>query len=354
MNQRLLFPDILKSIAVFGVIIVHVSAFFIHKLTSENTINFIIAMSINFFYLWSVPIFIMISGMFLLQKKEESIFVFFRKRFLKIAIPFISWSIIYYIYNSHFNASKLTFSLETLTNFIHDLFSHKIFFHLWFVYMIMIMYALTPLLRKIVHSIQNKTAIIWLTAFFSLIFIANLYCFINEFESRTWALKSDIIPYLRYWFFMGYFILGYYLLKINLSQNQSLSLYGAALLSYAISITGTYYLTKSNGGTLVLDLVYYIHPPMLIISIAVFIFFKNSLNKKNTIFEKLSNYSYSVYLMHMLVLNIFIIAIENTQIFKLLQQNAVLYIVILSTATYTTCNCIAFAINKTPFLKKLL
>ncbi|MBK9210985.1 MAG: acyltransferase family protein [Anaerolineales bacterium] len=45
----------------------------------------------------AVPLFFMVSG-FLLLKKEEPYSVFFRKRAVKVAVPFFIWSVIYLLW----------------------------------------------------------------------------------------------------------------------------------------------------------------------------------------------------------------------------------------------------------------
>jgi len=355
MNQRTLFPDFLKSIAIFGVVLIHVSAGYMYSLTEQNKTDFITAMLLNFFFLWSVPIFTMISGMFLLRDSDEKISTFFKKRVTKVLIPFFTWSIIYYIYTGYFNLHPLTVNKETLIGFIKGLFTNKIFFHLWFVYMIMMMYVLTPVIRVVLKRISIRISMTIIILLFSLIFTTNLISFILGYNFRTWNLTFSFLPFSQYLFFIGYFILGYYLLKLNFSKIQKRVIYLLGFISYTILISGTYFFTKNNEGILFTDFSYYLHPPVFIISIAVFVFSKDHFNKQsNTFFMRLSDYSYQVYLMHMLILNLFIIFFRDTYIFVQLSRHALVYIVVMTMLTFVTSNLIAWAIKKTPLLNRVM
>lgn len=354
-KKRLLYPDLLKTIAIFGVILIHVSASFMYSLTEENKNSFITAMVLNFLFLWSVPVFIMISGMFLLKNSDENIPTFIKKRVSKVLIPFVSWCLLYYIYTGYFNLHPLSLNKETLLGFVKDVLTHKIFFHLWFVYMIIIMYVFTPILRKIVHKFRVMKGLLLVGTLFFLIPLTNLVSFLTNSDFRTWTLTINFIPYSRYILFIGYFVLGYYLSKITLTIKQKQLVYVFGLIGFIIVTFGTYSLTKNNGGILVTDLAYYLHPPVLLISIAIFVFFKDHFNNEsNTFFNKLGDYSFQVYLMHMLILNLIIILFRDTYFFKELSQHTFIYIITITSVTYVTSNLIAFIISKIPILNKLL
>src|SRR6185437_15153955 len=84
---RVLWIDIIRIIAIYFVVV-------IHNFASETPVpawdNVIVRTIIS----TSIPLFVIISGTLLLDKKE-SYTLFFRKRVNKVVIPWIFWTCIY-------------------------------------------------------------------------------------------------------------------------------------------------------------------------------------------------------------------------------------------------------------------
>lgn len=181
------------------------------------------------FTLPCVPLFIMLSGALLLQpsKLHESIRFFFKKRVKRIGFAFIFWSLIYlgwafFISNTPF----------TLNNFIEgslfSIFSGS-YYHFWFLYLIIGLYLLTPILRAIVAYDSQK---------------------ILKYLIILWFLGVSIVPVIQLitgynlndtLFVMGgtlgYFVLGIYLPKIKI---KSSILYGLFFSSIIFTIISTW------------------------------------------------------------------------------------------------------------------
>lgn len=90
-----------------------------------------------------VPVFLMISGVLLLNK-QESLPVFFSKRFARVLPPLLFWSLFYMAWN--------TFHGEhygSLYGWVKTLASGPVVFHLWYLYAILGIYLFVPFLRAI-------------------------------------------------------------------------------------------------------------------------------------------------------------------------------------------------------------
>ena len=87
---------------------------------------------------WAVPIFIMLSGATLLKYRERyDTKTFFKKRFVKVLIPWIIWSLVLYIIrNKNLN----------LIQFIKDFSYCRIESIYWFFPLILFLYCLIPVL----------------------------------------------------------------------------------------------------------------------------------------------------------------------------------------------------------------
>lgn len=94
MSERIEYFDILRTIAIFGVVAIHSSSTGLQF--SDNSINF------NFTLLWrnlinfSVPMFLAISGFFLARKNIRNrfdYFAFLKKQIPRVYIPLLIWSL---------------------------------------------------------------------------------------------------------------------------------------------------------------------------------------------------------------------------------------------------------------------
>lgn len=92
--------DCLRVLACFLVILLHVSAEYVIDNIENYNFQFTVG---NFFDSMSricVPLFVMLSGAFLLENPKNKDFVnFYKKSIFKIGIPTFVWSLIYVIYS---------------------------------------------------------------------------------------------------------------------------------------------------------------------------------------------------------------------------------------------------------------
>ena len=101
-NNRLYYFDYLRVIAILGVLCIHVAAPYVTMYLKLPNIQWQASVVLNGLVRWCVPIFFMVSGALLLGRKEEPLTNFFKKRANRILIPFIIWSIGYYIWRQFF------------------------------------------------------------------------------------------------------------------------------------------------------------------------------------------------------------------------------------------------------------
>lgn len=143
MDRRL---SLLRVIACFMVIQLHVSAELFdvwdQKWWAGNVYDSLVRSS--------VPLFFMISGATLLPK-QESIRVFFSKRFIRVIPPLLFWSIFYLWWLSYNGVKTGNWALAIL--------SGPTMFHLWYFYALIGLYAFVPVLRKFYqHSTRQERA----------------------------------------------------------------------------------------------------------------------------------------------------------------------------------------------------
>ena len=99
-----------------------------------------------------VPIFLMISGVLLLDKQEGTR-VFFKKRFVRILPPLLFWSLFYLGWRTWQGKDY-----GGLWDWVRELAHGPVAFHLWYLYAIVGIYLFVPFLRKIwqISSLTEK------------------------------------------------------------------------------------------------------------------------------------------------------------------------------------------------------
>ena len=89
--------DFARVVAMLSVVMIHVSATYINKDSNYLVANCNLAFILNQVTRFAVPLFILISGTSLeLSEGCDKIFYFWQKRMIKIGIPYIAWSTVYY------------------------------------------------------------------------------------------------------------------------------------------------------------------------------------------------------------------------------------------------------------------
>ena len=135
--------DLLRILAAFTVVMLHVSpqAYLDVEIASApwNVMNAITGLCC-----WNVSAFFMLSGAFLLApQKAMSTRTLYRKNIARLAAAFVFWSAVYALtYCLLRGKGKWTFLNELLRGH----------YHMWFVFTLISLYAVVPLLRKITES----------------------------------------------------------------------------------------------------------------------------------------------------------------------------------------------------------
>jgi surface polysaccharide O-acyltransferase-like enzyme len=139
-RESVYWVDLIRVVSIFLVVMIHVIENIINDWNTypaniQNIANFYDSMT-----RMSVPLFFMTSG-WLLLKKSESLREFFSKRLVKVIFPFAVWSLVYLMWSCGITLGgcKPVFISRLL-------FIHGTYHHLWFMYPLIGLYLITPLL----------------------------------------------------------------------------------------------------------------------------------------------------------------------------------------------------------------
>ena len=224
--------DLIRVVAIFLVVVIHVSGQLTNAWGEIPKDQWIIADIYGGIARMSVPLFFMISG-YLLLPRSESLGVFYSKRMIKILIPFIAWSLIYlgWYCGSHVNTCTPGFAWDLLL-------TQGTYYHLWFLYSIMGIYLILPVLRLMIRPNTDKR-VLWYLIGLWLIFQPVL-AIAHKFWDFSIKLSAPLATG-----FVCFFVLGYLLGEITLSGTKIAVSAVVLVISTSITIIGTYLLTRN-------------------------------------------------------------------------------------------------------------
>ena len=295
---------------------------------------------------FGVPIFVMISGALFLSR-EQQIEKLFKKNILKIVIIFFFWSLVYDFYQLF--AQK---TVATPGDFIVNLVRGP--YHLWFLFMIVGLYIIVPFLRKIVVDKKLMKYFLILSLVFAFIVPKLVELLAIKFPQVADTLNY-VIDSMKLNFvlgYSGYFVLGYALHTSKISKKSEYIIYILGVLGAIFTIVATMFLSRYQGTA---NALFYnnLTVNVLAMSVAVFVFFKQHLNKKmSSKMEKkitfLSECCLGMYLVHLLVMFI----LENVVHFSTANFNPVFSIPVVGIVVTVISFVVAVILKKIPFLNR--
>lgn len=295
LKERELYIDRLRVFATFSVIILHCNAPYFIDAEIYGTKTWCFVNIVNSIIRWGVPIFLMISGKLLINStRDESIARFIFNRCSRVVLPFFMWSIIYYINSSIRVGNEIKISV-----FITKFLEKNISYHFWYVYTLFGIYLYVPLFKSLKFLDRDRI----IKYIFCVIFITST---VIPFISRLAGIKIFAIVNI-FNGYLGWFLFGYIIDKINFSKKYRLYIYILGIIGIFVSVLGTSLLSSVkyidaffNGG-------YQLNVYMIATMVFVFVKYEDvkviQSKSSNAVFKYLANLSYGVYLIHIIVLN---------------------------------------------------
>ena len=342
-QQRKEYLDVLRALATIGVIIIHVS--------SNNWFGYIGSFNWMIFTVYegitrvSVPIFFMISGSLLLSK-TYTIKKLYLNKILKLVFFLLVWSLVYKI----MNLPEGTNILQRLFIALEEIINGNTQTHLWFIYAITGLYIITPALSVFVNNC-NRNILLYTII---ICFILGSFCdFTSQFQSLSFftnnlnKIKSGYaIGYI------GYYLLGYYLDKLEFNDVKKYILYILGIVSTILTI-----------GLVIRDCITYQNfverfwsysmPFIVLSSCAWFIFIKNISSKLNrvilNILADISAKSLGIYAVHFLFIILFWQHGFTTFLF-----NGIISVPVISMVVFACSYIVSTIVRKIPKIGKYL
>jgi surface polysaccharide O-acyltransferase-like enzyme len=351
LNKKIAIPvDLIRTIAIGLVVLLH---------ASNEALE---ASSVPMPYWWTalvykslalscVPLFVMLSGALLLQpaKLDEPIRVFLRKRLSRIGLAFGFWSMVYLAWGFYVTNVPVTLSY-VVQGIVKDFFTGA-WYHFWFIYLIVGLYLITPILR---------------------IFISNGNPRITRYLISIWFIGIAIIPLIQFGLgytlnagvfiiggFIGYFVMGNYLQKITLRPLILLELLIASFIGTVFAVwLMTYPLSSLGQNNYFLG---YLTLNVIVGSAALFLillkFKPDWPETKNTttrrVIQAISNNTLPIFLFHIVILETFERGLLGFKI-SFTNLNPIVEIPLLAALTFFITFGLVLLMRKVPVLKKLI
>ncbi len=230
--------DLARVIAMFSVIVIHVTSTYINSESNFMILGMNLAFILNQVTRFAVPLFILLSGVSLaLSSGNDDFAGFIKHRALKIGVPYLVWTSIYYLYNHFENLSPIT-----LRSALRAFLLGQAAPHLYFIVIIFQFYLLYPLLKKWVSKAPYQSVML---SFIISYGIQKLF-FFRKFGLDL--IPAWIRPYLWLLFptWMFYFIVGLALTKERLVAIQKFTAENSAAILVITAVFSALYIIDSN------------------------------------------------------------------------------------------------------------
>lgn len=314
-SSRVVSFDLLRILASIGVIAIHSLA---PAFTSEGIIphkEWLIVDFVACLVRWSVPIFVMLSGALILSSPIQRPWQWTQKKLLSLGIPTLIWTLGYaiiygYTRNTPFHISQL----------LHDIFFNQPYEHLYFLYILLQLYCVAPILQHIVIQAPQRAVKLSLILFIA----ASFYWTDSRF------LFTIAVPYL------SYFVAGWYVWKYANKNHFALAPY-LFFGSTVLMTIGTWHWTMVDRITDNVILMNFHTPLVFIQTVSIFLMAQRiSISPSlHHMMQKFAQASFGVYVVHPLVMLAFTFLIP--QLFPAIHiWQAIIILIATSVMTYKT------------------
>lgn len=299
MKQHLREFDLIRAVAALSVFAIHISGRYVYSSKAAYAWN----QSMRY----TVPLFIIISGFLLfysdVSKDKVDFKGFLTKRFKKVLIPYIIWSVIYVIYANRHNISALwpitgTFALSFLRNLLFG----NAALHLYFVVIILQLYLIYIPLRSLL--LKYPKTILVISFVITLIFQTSIYLS----QLKLLVLPRTPFPYfIMFSSWLFYFVFGMY--GAHTLGKWCIRLQKKAVLMAILSAASFIILLADSMLTSTFESS--IKPSIMLYTVSCGLFlyavscrFKDNRSTAVKLLDWISAQSYAIYLSHMLVLSL--------------------------------------------------
>lgn len=197
-KERLIFADVIRAIAIIFVILIHTTCNYAYELSQgTKVIEFNILLILEAVLSIAVVLFFMVSGCFLIRK-ENDINKNHWKKIGKRVFQLLFWTTAYLIFLKYYRNWDIDLGYSLKAMFFNVQVSH-----MWFLYPLIALYILSPIVSKLYYALSKKQINYLLIVTFLVPLVVKTFSQFFSFVS---------IPLFAVGFSeFGYFLLGKYI-----------------------------------------------------------------------------------------------------------------------------------------------
>lgn len=349
-NGRVEYADLLRSFATLAVVILH--------LAGSNMANVAVTSSAwQVFNLydglvrWCVPVFVMLSGMFLLDPKHDlPLSKLFFHNCLHILLCLVFWGAVYALAGAW---AAGNFSLSGFLSALGSALRGNTHYHLWFLYMILGLYLVTPALRAMVQGSDRGELLYFLLLCF--LFASLLPTAFHLWPNATATLHSwyDRLSVQVVTGYVGFYVAGYYLRAYTISRISEALIYILGVMGAVVTVWGTRILSLRAGS---LDDTFYgyFSPNVVCFAVAIVVLFRYVLGVSDERSRRqrlggVAKVSFGIYLVH----DLFIMLLRHFGL-TTLSFSPVASVPVLAAVVFLCSFLVAWILGHIPFLGRWL
>jgi len=282
--------------------------------------NWLIQNLLDSFVIWAVPLFVMMSGTLLLNRKYESAKSFYESHLPKMAVITVFWFSLYAVADHLIRGDDLT-PVAYIKRFIIGPYDH-----LYFLLIILGLYILVPFFSSTLAKISTREHLI----------LTCIFLFISIFWKLSPFSLTMFVPYI------GYFLAGAYLHKVALPKVvpkiSPYLVFGWGLATFLFNLFGHLILHKES--------YYYLHhhnPLIIGLSLSVFVLLTTHpffASLKLPHLKKISEMTLGIYLLHPFILSLLVLIIGSSYTF--------IMAIVLVPVIFIICYGLTAALKKLP------
>lgn len=354
-QDNIFWLDVLRFFATVAVVILHISAVIVTGVNENTSFFWWVGNLYDSSVRWAVPVFVMISGALLLgPSHKESSAQFYKKRSNRIILPLVFWTAAAFSFISNYSDMNLNIALISIL-------LGKPFYHLWYLYMLIGLYIITPFLRTYVasSSIKERYALIIVIFLFAALNSVLNYFIFNNNISNMQTVFTMFVPYI------GYYIIGYQLRVIDKTRILSIFLLLLLLFCLLAGFLGAGFVTNTYGllkGLFFYDyfsptVIDYFSPTVIFMSVCIFLLFSkisSQIDSRKSIFkcfiDQVSPCTMGIYLLHPMVIAYLNIRYNLSP----LSMNPTYGIMVYSLLIFLFCFVVIAAVKRVPLLRRIV
>lgn len=302
-KQKLFYADLIRVTAVFMVMLLHSAATLLGNWGKEPLDFWLWGNGFDSLVRSCVPLFVMLSGALILGR-TESLGSFFSKRFSRLLLPFALWVAAYINWRIFYIGEVLP-----VDKIILGILKGPVYYHLWYLYMVMGLYLITPFLRSVIAAVKESVLRYFLLLWLVFNSILPLICYLVWLYAGYTVVLGLKVPMVAG--YAGYYIWGY-LLNKRPAPARAVPVWWITYGVSSLLIFGGTWLFTDAAGSFQAILYDYFSPLVVLQSTALFLLLSHYgrvweprvSDRVRGLFAQIGQLSLGMYLVHVMFLEL--------------------------------------------------